>query len=247
MYKTLAELNGLDILRASFTLLFVVISFIVGFKILFKYFKLKRKELITVGLTWILIGSPWWPLAISFVTILLFNYLLDPLLYIFFMTGLSAPGLLCWMYSISELNYPHLKKKIIVIYGIICGVYEVLLLILLFTNPELVATKGVPFDGFSYNRSWFVNIFLIFVIVNAIITAILFCRASLKSENATVRWKGKFLLIGFLLFMATAVFEVFSSGNKILQAILRIFFSVASLFYYLGFFLPSWLEKALIK
>ncbi|TXT67542.1 MAG: conserved membrane protein of unknown function [Promethearchaeota archaeon] len=247
MFKSISDLTGLDILRASFTLVFVIISFLVGLRILLKYFTLKRKELITVGLSWIFLSSPWWPLAISFITILLFNYLLDPWFYVFLMNGFAAPGLFCWIYSVSELNFPQLKKKLIVIFGIICGVYEAILLVLFGLNYELIAAQGVNFDGFNYSRSIFVMIFLIFFIVTAFVSAILFCRASLQSENETVRWKGKFLLLGFITFVAAAAIDVFSFGNKILQAILRIALSIAAILYYLGFFLPSWLEKYLIK
>ncbi len=247
MYKTINDLTSLDIIRASCTLVFIIISFIVGFRILFKYFQLKRKELITVGLTWIFISSSWWPLAISFITILLFNYILDPLLYVFFMTAFNAVGLFCWIYSIGELNFPHLKKKLTILFGVICGGYEVVLLVLLFINYEFIAAKGIPFDGFSYSRSLFTIIALVFFIATAFVFAILFSKESLNSDNLTIRWKGRFLLIGFITFVVAAAIDVFSFGNKILQAILRIVLIIAAIEYYFGFFLPSWLEKILIK
>ncbi len=50
------QLTELDILHGIFTSLFVLISLIVGLRILFKYFEHKRKELITVGIAWIGIG-----------------------------------------------------------------------------------------------------------------------------------------------------------------------------------------------
>jgi hypothetical protein len=247
MQKTIYDLTSMDIFRAVSTLIFVVISILVGLRILLKYYKNKRKELITVGLTWIFVSSPWWPLAFGFISILLFGYLFDPQIYLLLMNGFSAFGVVCWIYSISVLTYPHLKKLLVSIYGVICGIYEVMLIILLFIDYRFIATKGANFDGFSYSRTLLPNAFYIFVVLTIVITAVLFCLTSLKSENPTVRWKGRFLLIGFITFIVASAFEIFSAGSKLLQAILRIILIFAAIEYYLGFFLPEKLKTILIK
>lgn len=247
MYKTIYELSTMDIFRAISTLIFVVISILVGLRILLNYFRHKRKELITVGLTWIFVSSAWWPLAFGFLSILFFNYLFDPRIYLFLMNGFSAFALICWIYSISVLTYPHLKKQLVSIFGVICGVYEVLLITLLCIDPKFIATWESGFDGFSYSRTWLPNMFYIFVVLTTLITAILFCLKSLKSENPTVRWKGRFLLLGFITFIVASAFEIFSAGLRLLQAIIRIILILAAIEYYLGFFLPDWVKNVLIK
>ncbi|TFF97350.1 MAG: hypothetical protein EU547_04540 [Promethearchaeota archaeon] len=247
MYKTILDLYPMDVFRAICTLIFVIISLLVGLRILLKYFQHKRKELITVGLTWIFVSSPWWPLAFGFISILFFNYLFDPVIYLLLMNGFSAFGVFTWIYSITELTYPNLKKLLVSIYGIICGVYEVILLTLLFIDYRYIATKGANFDGFSYSRTLFPNLFYIFVVLTIVITAFFFCIQSIKSENPTVQWKGRFLLLGFITFIIASAFEIFSAGFKLLQAIIRIILIFAAIEYYLGFFLPDWLKRILIK
>lgn len=237
----------MDIFRAVSTLIFVVISILVGLRILLKYYKHKRKELVTVGLTWIFVSSPWWPLAFGFLSILFFNYLFDPRIYLFLMNGFSAFGVICWIYSISVLTYPHLKKLLVSIYGVICGVYEIILITLLCIDPNFIATTGPDADGFSYSRTLLPNVFYIFVVLTILITAVLFCLKSLNSENPTVRWKGRFLLLGFITFIGASAFEIFSAGLRLLQAILRIILIFAAIEYYLGFFLPDWMKNVLIK
>ncbi len=245
--KPFSDLLATDIFRAISTLTFVIISILVGLRILLKYFQHKRKELITVGLTWIFVSSPWWPLAFGFISILFTNQLFGPPLYLFLMNGFSAFGVICWVYSIAVLNYPHLKKPLVAIYGLVCGAYEVLLITLLIIDPNFVATKGTPFDGFSYSRTLIPNGFYFFVVLTVIVTAFMFCATSIKSENPTVRWKGIFLLLGFSTFIIASVFEIFSAGNKPLQGILRLILIFAAILYYLGFFLPDWLKNVLIK
>jgi len=111
MYLTLEDLSQLVILRAVFTLAFVLVSMIVGIRILSKYFAYKKKELITVGLTWIFISSAWWPLAFTFLGILLFNYALEPTVYLYLMTAFIPLALISWVYSFANLVYPSKKEK----------------------------------------------------------------------------------------------------------------------------------------
>lgn len=54
------ELNEYQLYNGIFSTIFVVISVIIGLRILLRYSKFEKKELITVGLTWIFLSSPWW-------------------------------------------------------------------------------------------------------------------------------------------------------------------------------------------
>jgi len=60
-------LKIVDYLQGSFSLIFVLISLIIGFIILSKYPKYKSRLYILVGISWIGVANPWFPDSISFV------------------------------------------------------------------------------------------------------------------------------------------------------------------------------------
>jgi len=116
--------------------------------------------------------------------------------------------------------------------------------ILLILDPNNIAAyKG----GFEYQRSLMVNLFSVFTLVVAVITGIIFTRTSLKSPNATVQWKGRFLILGILSFVVGALLDIFSTGNPVLQTTVLIILIIASIEYYLGFFFPDKVAELLIK
>lgn len=244
MYLTLNDLTELEILRAIFTLIFVGISLIVGLRIISKYRSYKNPELLTVGLTWIFLSSPWWPLPITFILILLFNYALEPMVYLYLMTAFVPAALICWIYSFSSLMYSKKKWYIFTPFLIVCAFYMVAYHIFLFIAPELIGTHQ---GGFQYSRSFLVNGFAVFSLIITFITAILFSFKSIRSEDKTVRWKGRFLLIGILAFVLGSILDLFSTGNPFLQTTNRIILTLSAVGYYLGFFLPQRVADVLIK
>jgi len=54
-------------LTGAFNLIFVIISIIVGLKILSKYFEFEKRYYIYIGITWIGISTPWMRGALAFV------------------------------------------------------------------------------------------------------------------------------------------------------------------------------------
>ncbi|MHA1320009.1 MAG: hypothetical protein ACTSQ1_09370 [Promethearchaeota archaeon] len=56
-----------DILQGSLSLIFVLISFIIGVSIISKYGKIKNRLYILVGLTWLTLSTLWLPEATSFL------------------------------------------------------------------------------------------------------------------------------------------------------------------------------------
>ena len=244
MYTTIADLTELDIFRAIFTLIFVIISLIVGIKILLKYFENKNKEVITVGLAWIFISSPWWSLSINFITIILFNYQLDPELHLLFMVGFIAPAFICWIYSFSVLAYPEKKNIIFLPYFFVCIVFEIFFIAFLFIDYNLIAAYE---GGFTYRRTLFTTLFQLFIVVSLVITGIIFGIKSIKLETPEIQWKGRFFTLAIASFFIASALEIFSTGNLVLQLVNRIILSFSAITYYLGFFLPSKLADRLIK
>ncbi|TXT59670.1 MAG: conserved membrane protein of unknown function [Promethearchaeota archaeon] len=63
-------LEIVDYIQGTFSLLFVIISLIIGITILLKFFNYKRRIYILMGLSWIGLASPWFPDSISYIIIL---------------------------------------------------------------------------------------------------------------------------------------------------------------------------------
>ncbi|MFX1592548.1 MAG: hypothetical protein ACFFCL_07640, partial [Promethearchaeota archaeon] len=64
------SLNLLDTVNGVFSLIFVVISIMVGLIILSRYYRYKERVYLYVGTTWMFISSSWWSSSISFLVAL---------------------------------------------------------------------------------------------------------------------------------------------------------------------------------
>lgn len=238
------DLTELEILQGSFALIFIIISLILGIRIAFKYFSLKRFELITVGLTWIFMSSSWWGASISFILFIFFGFGLNVFLYLFISNVFLPGALICWIYSFCHLAYPRLKKKMVSIYLVICVIYEIFLIIFLLINPEIIAIME---GKFNTKHQIYTLSFDIFTIISALITGVIFAKISMKSENPVVKLKGKFLLIGFISLMTGAILDAGIPINAITLVLVRILLISSAIEYYMGFLLPSpianWIEN----
>ncbi len=240
----LESLSELDILHGTFTLMFVILSIIVGLIILFKAISLKRRELISVGLTLALLSSAWWQSAFAFLFYILFDYMLDTFTYLFIGNFFVPIVFISWMYMFLEFGYPHLKKKIMILVLIICIPFEIFLVIFLFTDPSIIGTR---IGLFYYAPSLYALVFQISVILIVIITGILFSIKSIKSADAKIAWKGRFFLMAILCFAAGAILDMGITINPIILVIDRIFLMTSSILFYLGFLLPDSITKLLNK
>jgi len=171
----IGDLTELEILYRTFTLIFVLISLIVGLKILSKYFSFKQKELITVGFSWIFLTSPWWGVAVSFILYITFDYVIEQATFLILANTFVPVALILWIYSFCNLAYKNLKKYFVSIYLIICVSYEIFLTFFIFTNPDIIGTFE---QTFYLQPSLYTMIFQAFSILTALITGILFTKQS---------------------------------------------------------------------
>jgi hypothetical protein len=240
----LADLTQVELLYGSFSFIFVVISILMGLKILIKYFEVKRVEFITIGLAWILMTSGWWRITFNFPLVILFNTEVPHLIGITIDSIFIPVAILCWMYSFCVLVYPNSLKKVMSIYLIICLIYEIILIYLILTDPNQVVTIISTFNS-KYNL--YPYLFSIFGILTFIVTGILFARKSLKSEDPKIRWKSRFLLLAFILFTIGAIFDAGIRMDVFTLIAVRSILITSSILYYMGFLLPDKVANWLIK
>lgn len=234
------QLTNYEIIYGIFSVIFVVIAILIGVKILLKYFSLKKKELITVGLALIFLSSAWWGSAFSFLSFVLFGYEFSEFEFFLLGDAFIVVALLFWMYSFLVLVYPHLVKKVMPIYLIISGVYEIILLYFLFTDPSQIATIEGRFNS---DHNLFALIFLAFSILSVLLSGILFARESMKASDPKIRLKGKFILIGFVSFCIGAIFDAGIPMNSLTLVLIRLLLISSSVEYYFGFLIPDRLAE----
>ncbi|MFX1339277.1 MAG: hypothetical protein ACFFDK_11765 [Promethearchaeota archaeon] len=240
---TLGDLPEIELFHGIFTLINVIISIVIGLRIASKYVEYKRKELLTVGLSLTFGGSVYWSSVIAFITIIFFNY--EPGLAFHMAFHIFPPiGLLLWIYSISLLLYPKSLKKIVVIFTVICMVYEFFLLYYLLTDPSLLGRR----TGIILNETYLlINSFLLFSVSVIVITTVLFTRQSLKSDDPRIRWKGKFIFIGTILFLIAGTIGIIIPDSPVQIVLTRTIYIIGSIASYIGWLLPERIAKLLIK
>ncbi len=239
----IADLNELEIISGSFSLTFVIISLIIGVTLILKYRSLKNRTLLTVGLTWIFICSSWWSRSISFLTIIFFDFALDAVLYLFLLNAFIPIAVICWIYSFFSLFEYESKKRILIAYLVICIVYEVFLITFLFINTAVIGS--VQF--YTASGGPLSMTFQIFAIFSFLITGILFARKSLESNDPKIQLKGKLLLVAFISFTISALYESIMPLTPLTLALIRILLISSAIEYYFGFFMPNLLVHILTK
>ncbi|MFX1453125.1 MAG: hypothetical protein ACFFCM_19985, partial [Promethearchaeota archaeon] len=230
------ELSELDILHGCFSTLLVVVSLIVGLRLLLKYFNNRRKEYITIGFSWMFIASPWFGNSISFLLYISINTRLELVPYLFLENFFIPIALVCWIYSFCKLEHPILVKKGTFIFLLICVLYEIYLITALIINPQSIGTLEGMFDS---SHTVIPNVFRIFGILIVLITGLLLSSTLRKSEDMTVKWKGRFLLMGIISFTIGAFLDAVLIFTPLELVIVRLLLISSSIEFYLGFFLPQ--------
>lgn len=242
----MAQLTAFEIFYGSFTLASVIISTILGLFITLKYVKYKQLELLLVGITWILLASPYWSDAIQFLTVMIFNIEINTPLYFFLANAFIAPIHITWVYAFTNFFFKNIKKKLILLFIIEALVFEIAFLTVFFMNPFLI---GEQKSAFVVEWAIWIQIYLLFSIFLFLVTGFLFARASFKADEPEIKLKGRFLVIAFLTFTIGTIIDVIGaeSPTEITIFLARTFVIVSSLCFYIGFTLPRFIKHLFIK
>lgn len=248
-------LELVDILQGSFSLIFVVISLIIGFTILSKYFEHKNRLLILVGISWIGVSIPWVPDSISFLMNLFIQRSLNIGWYFIIGNCFLPLALLAWLTAFTDMVYRKAQKKVIIITVILSLIFEIIFFILFFIDLDLIGVIN-PSRPFTVDFGLFITIYLLLVILVMLVTGVIFAQKSVKSENREIRLKAKLLRAAFLTFTIAAVLDsmlgaIFEDPTdpflSILVVVVRILLIFSAFEFYGGFLLPRWMKEIFIK
>jgi hypothetical protein len=241
----LAKISGLT------ALISVSIGFLLGFIVLIKFFKTKQVLIFNFFLCIIFTLSPWYPSGLGYFYWIATGEFLNYQMYVLIGIIGVPIAILAWLNVYLSTLKPKMKKPVLILYGIVSIFFELYIFYFLFLAPgapvdSLLGIINDPNNPYDIDFKGFVLIFLGASILTACITGIHFAAKSMKKEEIPeIRWKGRFLLIGFLLFGISAIFDAIIEMGPILLAIMRIILDFATFFFYLGFILPGWSKKLL--
>ncbi|MFX1345739.1 MAG: hypothetical protein ACFFBC_12625 [Promethearchaeota archaeon] len=244
-----------DVLQGSFSLIFVVISLIIGITILTKYFEHKNRLFILVGISWIGVANPWIPDSVSFLMQLIVQEWL-PRGWYFIIGNVFIPiALLTWLIAYTDMIKRKAQKKVILITVLLSILFEIGFFVLFFIDLDLIGIIN-PDRPFTVDFGIFITIYLLVVILVMVVTGVSFAQKSVKSDDREVRLKGKLLRAAFITFTIAAILDsllgtIFEDPTDPLLAIMvvivRILLIISALEFYGGFLLPRWMKEIFLK
>ncbi|MFX1389943.1 MAG: hypothetical protein ACFE9Z_07780 [Promethearchaeota archaeon] len=236
-------LDALEILHGSLTIVFVVISIILGIRIASRYRELKRNEFLLFGIFWVGMTTPWWPNIITFILVLATGGSIDIAIYVVlgiaFLPVTITLGLIAFL---KVLPITKQQKKIFFIIDVCANIaYEIYFFIFLFVDLSFIASYQ---EIFVMDWSIPSQVYFIFSLIVFLLVGIPFSRVSLRSEDPDIKMKGRFLLVAFISFSVGTVLD-FAIPSEITYLIARLILLSSSLEFYIGLVLPKWAKKLL--
>ncbi len=223
-------LQPIYLIRFFYFFFMLGISFSIGIKIALKYFEHNNKVFLLVGITAIIVSEPWWTTPIDAMLLFLGHPIL-PDVVSQFIGAVGLPiGIFTWLYAITELMYKQNQKKLLIISALYCGFFEVLFIPIALTYHRIVEHL-VPMI--------IIGSYLVSFLLVVLITGLLFAQESIKSDEPTLRLKGRFLRFAFIFyFLAGMGFIV-----RIFDVLITLFLIISAFGFYFGFALPERIKK----
>ncbi|MBD3255474.1 MAG: hypothetical protein GF383_10295 [Candidatus Lokiarchaeota archaeon] len=242
------NLEPFDIFRLSFGLVFTITSIIIGTLMIIKYFSVKQKNLILVGITWIGLSSPWLPDTINLILIALTEFYLPEIIYLTLTIALIPFPLCCWLAAFFDFLAIKRRNMILVIAVILSVLFEIFFFSLLILDYRAyIGTAYTNGEITIQSYTLFTQVYFIIVLSAFILTGLVFGFQAIKSGNAEVKMKGKFLVAAFIILLISTLTEIIIGDPILIVIILRgTGRTISGFLFYLGFILPKGLKKRLL-
>ncbi|MFW9988026.1 MAG: hypothetical protein ACFFC3_05165 [Candidatus Odinarchaeota archaeon] len=241
----LEDLGTINFLKGSFSLIWVMIAVFIGIRIIIKAISLKRKDLVAVGVTWVLMTSGWWGVSTQFITYGFFDYKLTDAQYLAYGNLILPFTMMIWMYAFVLIMDLKRGNILVIAYIIFNTIWLIIVIIALTTdNIDLIGT--VEPEGFDSQHSFVSDIFIYTVVASFLITGIIFSIRSIRIGDPEIKLKAYFLLIAWILFTIGAYMDTgLGNPTELSLVLVRLILILSAIFYYLGWFLPKSISNRL--
>jgi hypothetical protein len=226
------------------SLILLIVSIVIGAKIMGKYFEFKNRDMFLIGFMWLGVSEIYLPTGLSFLLVLFTGVSLP--VEIFFLIGnvLLPIVFLSWLIAFTDLVYKDKQKIIIYIFVIIGIVFEIFFFYFLFTNPIIIGEIHKSITA-VYNP--FLLSYLMLMLGILVITGFLFARESIRSEDPEIKLKGKIQMVAFISVLIGNTLNGIIVEEIIPMIICRLILISAIIEFYYGTFLSNWLKKLFLK
>jgi hypothetical protein len=223
-------------------LITVIVAFLVGIIIISKYFKFDDKNFLYIGILWIGIYHPWWSSSLSFLLVLFLDFKLSLELYFLFALSLIPIILPIWFLAFTDMVFQKYKTILIVVLTGISVLYDIYLIFNVIFNVKAIGNFSAD-SIFDVQYNSISMIYLVFIVLLLLITGSLFARESIRSGDAEIKLKGKFLISAWILWALGAILD--SAIPLFIPTLLitRIILITSSILFYIGFLLPNFIKK----
>ena len=238
------ELQPFEIFNGITEIIFVGITMVLGFSIVAKYFATKNRELLLVGLTWIIITEPWIAGIYSFLFTLFRGSMITTEAYLIVGFTFLPLAMFLWIIVFTDLVYKEKQKIIVAIVLIYSILFEIFFFYFLFTQPSILAVLHSPLE---IEYKLFIQLYLIFLMAFTLLTGIIFAQKTKQLGGAELKWRGNLLIIAFVLLIIGSIFDTIFTQNILLILFKRLILIFASIAFYFGFVIPKWLKNLILK
>ena len=237
-------LTAIDFLNGLFSLIFVSVCLIIGLIIASRYFKIKNRVFLLVGLGWAMVCSAWFPSTISFLCVLITGKGLEPAMYFFIGNVVFHLAIALYLAGITDMIYKEKQKIILSVWVVLGIIYNIYFYYNLIIDPSQIGVLEGYFDVI-YVR--IVRIYLFCCIITLVVFSFLLARQMRKSDQPDIKLKGTLIFIAVIMYSSGAFLDALILLTEITLIITRSILITSSILFYLGFLMPDFLKKRVIK
>jgi len=238
------ELQPFEIFNGITEIIFVGITMVLGISIIAKYFTTKNRELLLVGLTWIIMTEPWIAGIYSFLFTLFTGSMITTEAYLIVGFTILPLSIILWSIAFTDLVYKESQKIIVSIVLISSVFFEIFFFYFLFTQSLVLAVLHRPLE---VEYKLFIQLYLISMIAFTLLTGIIFAQKTKQSGGAELKWRGNLLILAFILLVIGSLFDTIFTQDILLILFKRLILIFASFSFYCSFVIPKWLKNLILR
>lgn len=238
-------LGPLEISNGVFSIIIAIIFALVGLQIMLVYRKRKDRIYLFMGLTWLLLGEPWWGSAFSFI-VALYNNGQGLTIGIYFLLSISLIPFTSMILVVctTDILFKNKQRIIFLFFLIFEVVFAIIFIYLFLLDPNKLGVMATPVNC---DYSLIVLIYILISLMIFLVLGSLISFSSFKSDNPEIILRGKFLILAIFLYVGGAILDASVDFTAVTILIPRLIVTTSALCSYIGFVMPKFIKKIFLK